>query len=366
MKKTIYSWLIATIVFAFIFQSCVKNTPILSNPFKDDKLLLSKVTGTNNPISWNSFEYTRDPTLPVWDYLATYAYSNEHVGVENLKPLQKVGFQNGGTWDLAYNNLFPYQIIDHSVPGVDQGYWQLYYNDKGQVVKTGLAFSTSAGPTQFEFYEYDVRGNLTSLIYGTHPDTPYFKYTYEYDERDNLDHWEWWFPNGYSSSAESTVTRNAKYNSSTYPGYSILSNAHKVMQSGNKAVAQSFNNGSSKNAPDSNVIYQLYVSIKITSDGRINPFHQQGGLLFYPGDRLYSGDINAYYLDLLKSNPLKVEWILNPDFGVDTAVSIFSYTYNQLGYPVTRHEEFNDPTDYIFGFGRPYVQDRQIEYIKNN
>lgn len=373
MRKTNYLRGTTIIALVFLLQSCVKNGLHLPGNFRDDKLLLSKITGSSN-FTWDRFEFDKNNNFNLFD---TFFYGKEQIGFENIKPLQHVGFYSGGTWDFVYPHFFPEQVIDHSVPGVDQGYWQFYYNPKGQIEKTGLAFSTSAGPSQFEYYQYDDRGNLTSLLYGTAPDTPFFKFTYQYDERNNLVQFEFLFPNGYANSTSSTaIFKNMLKKHPENPiANSLLSKLQKLEQRNDQATSLSINKPNNNSAttlsinesPDSNVIYELYLTAKITTDGRINPYQQQANLLFYVQDRNYNNfNPDSWYIDLLKSNPLNVEWILNPDFGSDTATSTFNYTYNQLGYPLTTHQELDDPTEGVFGFGLPIIQNYQIAYIKNN
>lgn len=387
MRTTMKQWLPAILGFAFILQSCVKNQPIINNPFGEDKLLLSKVTGTNVPIAWNFFEFTRDSVnKTVWDYSAIYSYGSGRQIWGDYKPMQQVSFVNGGSytlpappggsWDITYKNSLPDEIIDHSIPGVDQGYWKLYYNEKGQVIKTGFAFSTSAGPTEFEFYGYDDHNNLTDLVYGKYVDTPFYKMTYSYDNEGNLTQWQMLFPNGYTNSSSAAAT----------DFYSAVSGLPKASGSTQRPIAEalkkfaerrsngkqdlSINNYQLKIPPtkllgDSNVVYELFLTANITNDGKINPFHEEGRLLFFISSRNYTIDLNAYFLQLEKSNPTYIEYSYPPDFGpFRPRISNYTYTYNKLGYPVTSHEATTDPDDVWFPVD--YTQDRQIEYIKNN
>jgi hypothetical protein len=389
MRTTNKHWLFAIIGFAFVFQSCLKNAPILSNPFKDDKLLLSKVTGKNIPIAWNFFEYTRD-SVPdgnkvVWDYSAIYSYGSGRQAWDDYKPLQQVSFVNGGSytlpappggsWNITYNNNgLPDKIIDNSIPGVDQGYWQLYYNNKLQVIKTGFAFSTSAGPTEFEFYGYDDHNNLTDLVYGNTVDTPFFKLTFNYDVQDNLTQWQFLFPNGYANA-------DASLSQQVFPSLANASASEAALSKPIAAMMRNFIaknktlNSASKNLSfeipptnltgDSNVIYQNYFTANITNDGKINPYRQQGRLLYFISSRNYTGDLNAFFWELQKSNPVSMVVTENPDFGTFTPrTSNYSYTYNKQCYPITSHEATTDPDGVWFPLD--YTQDRQIEYIKNN
>jgi hypothetical protein len=387
-------WLPAIFALAFMLQSCVKNSPIIGNPFKDDKLLLSKVTGKDTGFAFNFFEYTRD-SVPdgnraVWDYSAIYSYGSGRQAWGGYKPMQEVSFANGGSyflpaspggsWNITYNNNgLPDKIIDNSIPGVDQGYWQLYYNNKLQVIKTGFAFSTSAGPTEFEFYGYDDHDNLTDLVYGKYVDTPFYKLTFSYDEQDNLIQWQYLFTNGYVNSAANTNSLQSVSSVANLPKSKGLMSS-PIFEAIKKFATNSGNNGK-QNLPadlsfkipptrlvgDSNVIYENYITSTITNDGKINPYHQQGRLLFYISSRNYSADITANFSQLQKSNPVSIQYIQNPDFGpADPMTSNYAYTYNILGYPVTIHEATSDPSGIWFGSNFSYTQNRQIEYIKNN
>jgi hypothetical protein len=110
-------------------------------------------------------------------------------------------------------------------------------------------------------------------------------------------------------------------------------------------------------------VYDFYLSAKVTTDGKVNPYSQQNNILFYQTNRWATFyDITPFYLSLLRSNPVKIEYSV-PVWGPDIATQTFSYTYNDKGYPVTVHEEFIDPD---FAFVGGYKRDSQIEYIKNN
>ncbi len=351
-----------------LLQSCIKD-PHDYNPFEDDKLLLSKVTGVNDGITFNTFEYTRRPGNRFSDYYASYAYSNERYGWVNYKAMQQVSYANGGVWNFSYSDRWLDKIMDHSIPGRDLGYWKLYYNSKGQVIKTGLAFSEAADPTEFEFYEYDSHNNLVSLVYGTYVDTPVFKQTYIYDNRGNLTQWEAFFPIGYQNLDQKSSNRifsslAASPETERALGTRRVELFKQILQK-HSADNSSFLRTADRRAPgDSNVLYQNWFIAKVTSDGKTNPYNQQGGLLFFPGNRLHSSDLNANYWALQKSNPLLVQYTASPDFGGLTMTSTFTYTYNNQGYPITSHEDFMDQGVW-WGSEFSYTQDRQYEYIRN-
>jgi len=372
MKSKI-KFILATLLLIVVLQGCVKdNNPVIR--MQDDKLLLSKVSGENISASWNNFDFTYDPALKAWDYLESYSYGSEHFGWGNYKPIEAVGFHNTGSWNFTYQNHVPDEIVDNSSPGKDQGYWKFYFNEKGQIIKTGLAFSVTAEPTQFEFYGYDDHGNLTDLVYGKEVDTPYFKVSYVYDNQDNLTQWQLLFPNGYTNTAATTG----------WTIFSSIANSSQAEKAMGKPVNEMFRhfiakmkdgNPSAKNTffkisptrltGDSNVIYQNYFTVSLTNDGKINPYHQQGGILFYVANRLYTIDLNDYFWPLQKSNTTRYEADLNPDFGVfRPKVSTFTYTYSKNGYPLTRHEEATDPDDVWFPVD--YTADRQFQYISNH
>ena len=96
----------------------------------------------------------------------------------------------------------------------------------------------------------------------------------------------------------------------------------------------------------------------MTTDDRINPYSQQNQILFYQTSRnAFAYDPAPYFLSLLKSNPVKIEYTI-PGAGL-ASVQTFSYIYNNQGYPVTVHEEFSDPYWFFLG---DYTSDSQIEY----
>lgn len=356
MKKI--NSLIATIILIFLLSGCTKDHPV--PPVPDDKLLLAKVTG-HSTYSLNPYEYDA-----AGNYLNNYTYNNDH-----LTSLKQIAFINLGTWDFQYTNLLPDRAIDNSKPGLDQGYWKFYFNDKGNIEKTGLAFKTTGQPVEYEFYDYDNRGNLISLIYGKAIDNPYWKQTYDYDNQNNLAQFKVYIPVGFKDMAgrisavnaqSSTLSQQGKFGSNIQGRLQEIINRFLK----NKDFAKTAVDGVGLNGisgADSNVVYTLWETVKITSDQKRNPFSQQANLLFYANNLNYNADWNANYMSLLKSNPVKVEWIQNPEFGKSVATSTFTYTYNKEGYPITTHEDLSDP-DFLLFYGN-YVQDRQIEYKRN-
>src|SRR5665213_1463792 len=98
--KTKIKALMILVSCAFIFQSCLKNSQHVPNPFREDKLLLSKVSGHfQDDYYWglNNFMYN-----PSGNFLETYSYGNE--SFYGVKPIQQIGFVNTGTWDFTYNH----------------------------------------------------------------------------------------------------------------------------------------------------------------------------------------------------------------------------------------------------------------------
>lgn len=375
--KTKINFLIAACTIIILLQSCLKEGHPYSYPITEDKLLLSKVTGHNLNIAWNNFEFTRNATTSLYDYYTTYSYKKEYFGSDDFKALQQVAFQNTGSWDFTYQNYLPYKTIDHSTPALDQGYWKYYYNNKGQLIKTGLAFISTAEPTEFEFYGYDDHNNLTDLVFGPAVDTALFKITYTYDANDNLIQWNYLYPIGYTNAAPEIGQRI----------FSSLANSPKADAVMGKNRAEMFRklmakvttreiaskNSSFKIPPtrltgDSDVIYLRFFIAIITNDGKVNPYHQQGGILFYSANREYTIDLNAFYCPLQKSNPLKTELTIDPSIGYGDLPPMtlnFTYTYNRQGYPVTSHVDASDPTG-IWSPRTSYTEDRQFEYISNH
>ena len=319
--KTKINFLLAALTIVILLQSCLKdNGPVIRPP--DDRLLLSKVTGTNKFVKWNSFEFGpfNGDTAP---YAVLYSYGNEHFGFEHLMPIQEISFpNNGGNWTFTYPNHLPDKVIDNSAPGKDQGYWKFYFNTKGQIIKTGLAFKNASEPTQFEFYEYDEHNNLAAYVYGVNVDTPYYKVVYKYDAAGNLTQWQYLFSNGYkdadaqtnqrffSALANSPATEKAVGN----PTAVIMKKAATLSRERNASAKNTFFKASPSTLGDSNVIYVAYITAAITNDGKINPYHQQDRILFFITNRYYSSEINAQYRDLQKSNPVTVTYTVNPDF----------------------------------------------------
>jgi hypothetical protein len=362
MNQTCKIWLYAITGLTFLLQSCVKD----QGHFTDDKLLLSKVTGNSTYVPIY-FQYDKQG-----NYLVNYTYGSEHFGWDNCKPLKQIRFINTGTWDFTYNNFLPEKTFDYSAPGRDQGYWKYYYNNKGLLIKTGLAFKTAAEPTQFEFYEYDDHLNITNLIYGTSVDTPFFKCIYKYNTGGDLTTFEYYYPISYSKN-EATPIKNI-YEPNGGSSLNMMSGTGKtklaeMITKLNQRYSISHNlldNAMAKNSSpgaDSNVVYALLFTIRITNDAMFNPFAQQGRLLFYQTNRNAELYWNDFFIPLLKSNPLTVEFEQSPDIGGLKSTQTFTYTYNNKGYPVTIHEEQNDP-DFASFIGS-YTQDKQIEYIKN-
>jgi hypothetical protein len=373
--KTKINFLLAALTNVILLQSCLKDHGPVIRP-SDDRLLLSKVTGTNKFVKWNSFEFGpfNGDTA---HYAASYSYGNEHFGFEDLRPIQEISFpNNGGNWTFTYSNHLPDKVIDNSAPGKDQGYWKFYFNTKGQIIKTGLAFKNAAEPTQFEFYEYDEHNNLAAYVYGANVDTPYYKVVYKYDAAGNLTQWQYLFSNGYkdadaqtnqrifSSLANSPATEKAVGK----PMAVIMKKAATLSRERNASAKNAFFKTPPTTLGDSNVIYLTYITVAITNDGKINPYHQQDRILFFITNRYYSSELNAQYRELQKSNPVTVTYTVNPDLVTSAPiVSNYTYTYNTRGYPVTSHEATSGDDITPFWSALPaYTQDRQYEYINNH
>lgn len=373
MKKTIY--LLAAVAI-YLLQSCSKSPDHPGYPSFDDQLLLSKVTGSNTKapgysftISWNRFEFTRPAGADSFIYYAAYDYENSH---SHLSPFKSESFGNGGKWDFTYKGFLPSTVIDNSTPGLDQGYWKFYYNNKHQIIKTGLAFKNAEEPTEFEFYGYDDYGNLTDLWFGNYVDTPRWKQTYKYDLAGNLTEWELLFPTGYKNANALAGAKVFASLANSMTGKKNINPQLALMMKKVSTGAYEFNrSGKGLAKPkashlfgDSNVIYQNYITGQITTDGRYNPYYQRGDILFYITSRYYSADISTSYAQLSRSNILSVSNKMNPDFGdLPAMVSSYSYVYNRKGYPVTSQEVTADPGGIWFGANIGYVQNRAYEYI---
>ena len=373
--KTKINFLLAVFTNVILLQSCLKDHGPIIRP-TDDRLLLSKVTGTNKFVKWNSFEFSPF-NGDTSHYGALYSYGNEHFGFEDLQPIQEISFpNNGGNWTFTYPNHLPDKVIDNSAPGKDQGYWKFYFNSKGQIIKTGLAFKNASEPTEFEFYEYDEHNNLTAYVYGTNVDTPYYKNVYKYDAAGNLTQWQYLFFDHYKNADALTNQRifSALANSPETekavgkPMAAIMKKAVTLSRERNASVKNTFLKTPPTTLGDSNVIYLTYITSAITNDGKINPYHQQDRILFFITSRNYSADISAQYRELQKSNPVTVTYTVNPDLVTSAPlISNYTYTYNKNGYPVTSHEDTSGDDITSFWYGLPsYTQDRQYEYINNH
>ncbi len=363
--KTKISVLVIAICVAQLLQSCKENS--LSPQTVNVKSFISKVSGTIQSSDPNFF-----PGLLNNAY--TYTWTN---GVGNFGPnngtfqsvysyaantnVSQVLFLNNGHYDFTYNGSQPDKVIDNSFPGRDFGYWQFYLNPAHQVNKIGLAFSAAALPTSFEFYSYNASGQLSSFIYGKAIDTPRMRVLYQYDPIDNLSEFDIYLPQGSpllpAGMASSAQVNSVDIKNTFVPGRMIAMN--KKLKINNQPTPEV----STVSGNPETIKYVLYLTAKVTSDGNPNPFTQQGNIFFYQTNRLSSFyDPNPFYISLMKSNPVKIEYTL-PVYGDTTpsAVQTFTYTYNSKGYPVTIHQQLSDD---LHDFTGSCTEDTNIEYHK--
>lgn len=339
MFKTAKHIFIPITVLCLLLQSCNKDNDV----FRDDSLLLSRVSGqviSPYVFGFNNFEYNTDGSFDTH-----YFYSSTDAHNRNAaKPILKKSYVTSGDQDFAYAQLLPDKVTDNGTPFVDNGYWKLIFSNRKLVDKTGRAFNTTGDPIQFENYTYNNKGQLITLlkdpdIYGS----PATKVEYSYDQRGNLKGFNYYFPSSLFGAPQKTSGNTKKPLFLTK--LSSVSNASQRT-----------------NSTEADDAWTLIVSATIRCDDKINPFSQQGRILFYPADRYYY--FNDYILGIMKSNPVSVTYKFNPVYYGDYSIEqSFTYLYNRKGYPVSIREVVSDPSSYTFG---DYTKESRIEYIRND
>jgi len=248
-------------------------------------------------------------------------------------------------------------VIDNSVPGYDLGYRRTYI-DKAQIQKVGLAFSSDTDPAYFEFYTRNYKGEITSYIFAKTVDAPVYKIVYNYDNTGNISEFQLFQPVTLTVANMQNIMIDQQQKRDKLSSSKFNYGLHKKFENLQKIIADN-KHYSSPVISDNSIEYRLYLTAKVVTDGRINPYSQQDQILFYQTNRSsFAYDPTPFFLSLLKSNPVKIEYSV-PDFGSILPVQTFSYTYNAKGYPVTIHEEFSDPN---WAFLGDYTGDSQIEY----
>lgn len=382
MKNKNSLWFIAAIAYTLLFQSCTKDNPYLHNQITQDKLLLSKITGSVSSQSSyfyygafnNSYTYNWIGQLNNFGsydsgiFQINYSYKDNHKGWDDYKPVSQESFINTGHYDFSYNGFFPDKVADNSYPGQDQGYWKFYYNSFDQVQKVGSAFSSTTDPVEWEFYTRDNKGLITGFVYGKVIDTFNLKVQYKYDEGGNLSGYEVYLPyylySGYPANRNSGEG-SKQTNTFTEAKHQLINKKLSLLPQPVPGATDRSLNSSLSSAADT-IPYYLYYTAIITTDHRINPFSQQGNIFYYEANRYYYlYDPTPFYISLLKSNPVNITYQIYIGYPtpLGSAVQTFSYTYNKAGYPVSVHEIFNDGDEVFHG---SYTRDSKIEYIKND
>lgn len=368
LKKT---FLVVSIVI-IATQSCKKELPFPETS-KTSKLLLSQVTGSiksNDPDFYYPFfnsQYTYiwsgiNPVSGLPDkgeFKLNYSYENIKYLLYDYNDINQESFLNAGHYDFFYNGSFPDSVVDNSLPPNDFGYWKFYYNALRQIDKTGLSFSVFSNPVRYEFYSKDYVGNIKSLVYGLAIDTPYMKVMYSYDGSGNISAFTIYLAKDRIPTQGFSQAKDAGSNAN---GYFLKQQAFqkRINEINNNSLSvKSQNISAAVDASIDTSVYSFYLSAKIITDKKINPFSQQNNVFFYETNRWYSFyDITPFYLSLLKSNPVKIEYSV-PLWGNRISTQTFTYTYNDKGYPLTIHETFYDPD---FAFIGSYTKNSAIEY----
>ena len=298
------------------FYSCNKDHPVF---IPDDKLLLSEYH--------RQTEYIDDGYNDVFNQ--TFSYGSRQGNLFfSTKPIQSINFvDKGGSYNYVYENNRPATLVDNDISGTDQGLWRFYYNQHNRIIKTGLAYKVAAEPTVFDFYDYDLRGNLEYSYRGATKDNPDHYMKYLYNNANKLTGTEFYtkIAAGKPSAKPSHIT------SSPLPGY------------------------------------ELSVYSTITSDNMKNPFHEQGSILFFHsnyGKTPYE-NLNESFIALMENNPLKVVYYFLDEeiFGPGAVITHnYSYTYNNKKYPITNTHVINDPMYSLFG---SINRTSQFAYINN-
>lgn len=373
MKTKLNVWFTA-IALVLVLQSCLKNNDVVLN-YKDSKLLLSTVKGSIKSedsrffasaidlyyiYSWSNDVFEAGPNTG--QYQKDFLYGDQKGNFPNVNLIQRETFSNGGHYDFLYHTIFPDKVLDYSAPGSDLGYWKFYINN-AQIQKVGIVYKAGDDPDHFEFYNRNQKGQLASYIFGKTLETPVYKVVYQYDNSDNISQFQIFIPATTSvASMQDIMMKTQQKNGNAT--LRKLSNVFNKKVENLQRISSDKQQQYAKSSAISNesVEYRLYLTATIITDHGINPFSQQEHILFYQTNRFYTAyDLTPFFLSLLRSNPVKVEYSI-PDWGPYLAVQTFSYTYNSKGYPLSVHEEVSDPNWVLNG---NYTKDSQIEYIKN-